>query len=606
MSKVLSKDKNVFLLGLFSILTFYIPFIINGEDSHIQIHDNLDCDFIYQHLLKLSGNLFNTSVDSVVPSVLNGLNASYIHSNFNFLNFFFLLFPSYWAYILNGIVVRFIGFTGTWYLGKNYFSIENKKVLYLISLIFALLAARTIYGITIFGLPFLFWAFLNLKNNQKQIFSFFYILFYAFYSHFVLIGPFILTAVFLYFYFTKALNKNIFLGLVTLFFGYVAFNATFIINYIFGEESHRSVWEYTFNADFYLIKNFIINLVIGHTHTASIVSIPALILMYWNLNNKAVRITFIVYILLCIFYGFESWVQYFSSLLPIMSGFDFSRFSALKPIVYLVLLFHLVSNKRTPIRIIYLVLIIQLGFNFIRDRDFLYNSILVAKIDLEKSINIYNNKIIKPLNGLLSKTDKKKFFKERNSFANIQTFNQFFDPKLYNEVKEYIGASPETYRVVNIGLPPAVTQYNGFYTLDAFQVLYPLRHKKNMMEMSGNELFKKNVLFRFGNNHGAGHYCFLFSDEFIEKCKFPTNVFCKSNIDNFKIKQFKMNPQRFQEMGGKYIFSVVEILNAKENQLSLEKIFRSNISKTKIFLYKSTNEQSNPPSKKIKTGFTQS
>ena len=71
MSKVLSKDKNVFLLGLFSILIFYIPYIINGEDSHIQIHDNLDCDFIYQHLLKLSGNLFNTSVDSVVPSVLN-------------------------------------------------------------------------------------------------------------------------------------------------------------------------------------------------------------------------------------------------------------------------------------------------------------------------------------------------------------------------------------------------------------------------------------------------------------------------------------------------------------------------------------------------------
>ncbi|MEM5640797.1 DUF6044 family protein [Bacillus toyonensis] len=41
-------------------------------------------------------------------------------------------------------------------------------------------------------------------------------------------------------------------------------------------------------------------------------------------------------------------------------------------------------------------------------------------------------------------------------------------------------------------------------------------------------------------------------------------------------------------MGGQYIFSAVPIENAAENHLSLEKIFTSNTSAWKIYLYKAT------------------
>ena len=585
-STLFLKNKTTVLFGSLIILIIYLPFIIIGQDSHIQIHDNLDCDFIYQHLLKQTGNLFNLSTDAIIPNVMNGLNASFIHSNFNFLNLFFLFFPSYWAYIFNAIVVRIIGFTGVWLLGKDYFKSTDRITLFLISLVYALLAARSIYGITIFGLPILFWAFLNLKSNQRIALSYGLIVFYAFYSHFVLIGPFILMAIFLYLFLDKSFKKQTILGLGLLIAFYLIFNADFIINYLGGELTHRSAWEYNLSYNSSLFKNTLINFFIGHTHTASIVVLPLLLLSPWYYREKQILFLLVLYFLLCMFYGFETVLNYFSSLMPLISGFDISRFSALKPIIYLVIFLKISQIDSIPKRLFYIVLIIQLIFNFVRNRDFLYNSILQSNIDLKETLSYYNNHLIDPLNNLVSLTGQKTFFKKRNTEAKIFSYNDFFDEDLYTRIKIHINKDVANYRVINLGLPPAVTQYNGFYTLDGFQVLYPLAYKEKMILANGEELNKPFVKGRLGTGHGGGHYCFLYSNEFIQECKFPTNVFCKSNLENFSIKNLEINVSQLKSMGANYLLSVVPIQNIEKLELELDKTFFSKRTDTKIFLYK--------------------
>jgi hypothetical protein len=52
------------------------------------------------------------------------------------------------------------------------------------------------------------------------------------------------------------------------------------------------------------------------------------------------------------------------------------------------------------------------------------------------------------------------------------------------------------------------------------------------------------------------------------------------------INHLDLNIQALKQMGGNYIFSSVPILNAKENQLELQKIFNSKDAYWRIYLYK--------------------
>jgi hypothetical protein len=53
-----------------------------------------------------------------------------------------------------------------------------------------------------------------------------------------------------------------------------------------------------------------------------------------------------------------------------------------------------------------------------------------------------------------------------------------------------------------------------------------------------------------------------------------------------KLKNLELNMEAFKKLGGSYIFSAVPIENAIDNQLVLERIFQSEVSAWKIYLYK--------------------
>ena len=91
------KEKNlraywIIAVGMVSVLLVHLPFFILGEQTYLSVHDNLDSDFIYNHILKISGHLFSWDSDTPVMNVFNGLPRSYFHSEYSFCTRTLLLF----------------------------------------------------------------------------------------------------------------------------------------------------------------------------------------------------------------------------------------------------------------------------------------------------------------------------------------------------------------------------------------------------------------------------------------------------------------------------------------------------------------------------------
>jgi hypothetical protein len=135
----------------------------------------------------------------------------------------------------------------------------------------------------------------------------------------------------------------------------------------------------------------------------------------------------------------------------------------------------------------------------------------------------------------------------------------------------------EDYRIVSIGIHPAIAQYNGFYTLDTYNNFYPLSYKYEFRKIIEKELAKNKTIRTYFDEWGGR--CYIFTDELGKHYMFNKNT-------KKRLKNLQLNIEQFKKMGGRYIFSAVLIENAAENNLSLEKVFVSKESAWKIYLYK--------------------
>ena len=169
------------------------------------------------------------------------------------------------------------------------------------------------------------------------------------------------------------------------------------------------------------------------------------------------------------------------------------------------------------------------------------------------------------------------FYNEEIIYRSKPSVKEFYAEELFTQIKDHIGLPPEDYRVASLGLHPAIAQYNGFYTLDSYNNFYPLSFKYQFREIIENEL-EKNKQIRIYFDEWGGR-CYLFTDELGKHYMFK-----KSSKKKLTHVQFNFEP--FKEMGGTHIFSSVPILNAKDNGLEMEKVFSTESSVWKIYLYR--------------------
>lgn len=157
------------------------------------------------------------------------------------------------------------------------------------------------------------------------------------------------------------------------------------------------------------------------------------------------------------------------------------------------------------------------------------------------------------------------------------TYSQFYAVEQFDDIKDYIGISPEEYRVASLGIHPSVALYNGLYCLDGYVVNYPLEYKHQFRKIISGELDKSDAIKKYFDLWGSR--CYLFSDELGKNAAMQLKDVAKP------VSNLSLNTTAFKEMGGRYILSACRINNAPSIGLHLLNTFDTPSSCWRIWLY---------------------
>ena len=551
--------KNEIIAGVGFVLLAQLPLFLLGESSYVVEHDNLDSEIVYLQILKLSNNLLGWDGSAIVPNVFNGLPRSYFHSEYSFIRVLFYLLPSFWAYVFNSIIIRIVGLIGMLLLARDYISASGGRAeILFVAVIFTYLPIYSLYGISILGQPLMLWSFLNLHKERSVVVSMCIVILFPFYAHFAMVAPFILIAFCLlggYYFWRNKASSWYWIGVGSLLFMFVLSNLSIITGFLFSDTvSHRSVWASAVLDVREMMVISVHTFFFGQYHAAYLVTIPAIfgvgyaIIKKTEYNFILITITLLI-VVISLFNGiYPSLSAMFQNIAPILNAFQFNRLTVLIPILYFLLLLIFCQVKGIKKIFLYSLLGVQGILIVFSNKEITYN---YAKI----------------------------VFPQKERVKNMLSFQSYFAEHLFQEIDNYIKIPKENYRVVSIGLPPTIAQYNGFYTLDGYQNNYPLSYKTKFRKVIAGELAKSARLRQYFD--GWGNRCYLFSAKLREDCYIDCDKMSKATLTNLSI-----NVGQLRQMGGKYIFSAVPILNSSQLKIDLKKVFRDKTSEWIIYLYK--------------------
>lgn len=576
---------SIYFLPIILVLGIHVPFFILGKDSFLITNDNLNAEFLYAHLLKISGNLFNLNQNAVIENIGVGLKLKYFHSPFILVKLPFLLFDSFNAYIINSILTRYIGLMGLYFLIKDYLQLKSKLVVYILCLSFAMLPLYTIFGVTILGQPFLLWAFLNLKNNKKKLISFACIIIFIFYSNFQLIIPFAffwLTAFAIYNYYDeKKVNRNYVLGLIIMIVFSIIANFS-IISTVFStgqDQSFRLSRVYlelpSLLGALYL---FLKTLFFGELVSSLFIPIPVILLMIivsikFKLDRSVLYIFGIILFNILVYVLTPHISIYLGDYISFFKAFGFGRFIYLNAFLFFIILI-ILFKKINQNLILILVSTSILFINSFRNMEFYYNSFGKLSNDIHA---VYDeDKFIK---SLIPKQFYNNDYHVHHS-AGFFTFNEFYATELFKEIEDFIGRKKDQYKVINLGIHPSIAQYNGFYSIDGYIPNYPLSLHNKFQKINEKEYEKKQF---FGEkNITISNGVYLISSELSQNC----DEYCFKKVTNKSIKKFEVNINELKKSKVEYIFSSIKIQNTDKIGIEFQEIFEKQKYPYIIYLYK--------------------
>ncbi len=366
--------KNTFWIGVACLFVAHLPFLILGESSYIMIHDNLDSELVYMQMLKLSNNLIGSSENGIVENVFNGIHRDFFHSEFNVIRLLFYFLPPFWAYVMNSLIIRIFGLLGIFLLARDHFKSPNQWNTFFIAVFFACLPLHSLYGLCVMGQPLLLWSFLNLKASQKRGLSFAFIGLFAFYVHFVMIGPFaLIVLVLLGLYYQLIVKESVpriyWLGILILMLLLMLANFSMIKNFFVAHEPYqKDEWKF-FIPDFISsIKRYITVFTNGTMHIlhGSILPIFAL-LLYASYKRtpvfKSARILMIFIMGIIAFFVFYRMLTVpLEDYIQVITAFNFSRFIFLIPFIYTLILL-IINQEKKLSSVVLMVLILVYGIS---------------------------------------------------------------------------------------------------------------------------------------------------------------------------------------------------------------------------------------------------
>ncbi len=596
---MLPSEKTYLFVAIGLLILYIFPYVWLGEGAHLTIHDNLDSDFLYLYLLKITRTAFDFDLKTVIPNMMSsgpgaasqfsGIPRSAFRTGLNLEVLSFWLLPPYVAQVVNFAAVHGIGFLGMYVLLKKYILPEPAWGFTRVALafLFALVPCYIVHGASVTGQPLLLFAFLNLLNQTKaQMTSFeqatylkmsslpdslswtdwVIIIMFPFYSFFVWAGLFICVALGLIGLVSMIQKRRInwlyisgLLALSLLYLGseweliYGFINQTYV--------SQRVEFDYSQLRSMRLINTLYrsANLFVwpmfntGAFLTTGILAVAGLGAWraYRQRDFRAVRWLIglpILAVIICLIHGFYHYLVVWlgdSSLGMKFRVFQFDRFYFLLPTLWF-LLFALALR--------------QFRANGRWNRLFLIGQfVLMVIANKEWRINVGK------MTGSITE-------------AQYPSFRAFFAEKQFAQIRDYIGKPQADYRVICLGMHPSVAQFNGFYTLDSYQNNYPLPYKHAFRKIIATELAKGTRQMRI-------YYDAYACRVYLYTAELGMN-YLLGKTQNRDVRHLQLDTDALTGLGGQYIISAVPIRNSVQNRLRLEKMFDEPESYWRVWLYR--------------------
>ena len=159
------------------------------------------------------------------------------------------------------------------------------------------------------------------------------------------------------------------------------------------------------------------------------------------------------------------------------------------------------------------------------------------------------------------------------------TYKQFFDEKLFSQITNSLNIKDRgKCKTVVLGIHPAITEYNGFYTLDSYKVNYPLEYKHKFRKVIAKELEKDESIKDYFDKWGSR--CYVFSSELGKQYLYG------KNSNKRYVEHLQIDIETLKNLGCDYIFSAVKINNADQLKIKYISRYTTPDSFWEIYVYK--------------------
>ncbi len=568
-----SKTNIAWFITIGVFIFHFLPYLLYPGDAYIRIHDTLEGEWIWLHILNETNTAWNFNSDTLIEPVMNGLPRSTMPTGLSVMMVMVNLFGTYWGYVINYLLVHMVGFAAMYlFLRTHIFKDEeNKSYAIYASLIFSLIPVYTPFGLSVMSQPTLIHIFLLALKKQAKYYHYILLLLFPLYSSIVWMGIPLLMFVALFWIYIAIRKRKWFpqfmLSGLLLALSYALVNYT-IFQLIFdpppGFVSHRQAYHlYMFGGPDLgtSLVDFTHQFFTLHYHVGTMLTLPILLLgiIVYKKGDTVLRNTLWVILGIVVFQAFYSFFEYYiGDKVGFIRSFRLNRLNILLPVLW-VTGFALIIKK-------------------MQETNFLKKIIPVSIVCLILTTTIGNDEILNNYRRMLG-------------VYHLPTFKEYMAPNQFAQIKEHIGEDPKNYRVACIGMNPSILQYNGFYTLDGLQSVYDLNYKKEFRKIFAGELEKDKELQQYFD--GWGNRCYVYSS----KLGIDWDAFMISQ----RIGQHKrhinssipiqLNSEAFSKLGGKYLISAIEIESPETSGFKLKKDFGKNDLFWHLYLYQVIDEK---------------
>lgn len=155
------KDKILTLLGLLAVSLITLPYLVLGEGSYVQIHDQLDGEVLnYMYQARYLGQ------GSVIPEFMNGMDKASMLPPAPLGVLLYKIFPPFAAFGIMHWLCLLVGFMGMYGLGKRLGL--RAEMSWAMACLFCYIPFYPVYGLAALGQPMLVLCALRLRDGGSS------------------------------------------------------------------------------------------------------------------------------------------------------------------------------------------------------------------------------------------------------------------------------------------------------------------------------------------------------------------------------------------------------------------------------------------------------